>query len=84
MAIERRLARDMFNENAIVELRQVCMTPSGLFEPGKYLVGQLPDAAFEMGLVEALPPVRGKSENIDPTSRLSSDSGSSSDADDAS
>ncbi|MFK8184307.1 MAG: hypothetical protein AB8B99_13115 [Phormidesmis sp.] len=66
MALERRLARDMFNENAIVELRQVCMTPSGLFEPGKYLVGQLPDAAFEMGLVEALPPVRGKSEEIDP------------------
>jgi len=62
MAIERRLARDMFNENAIVELRQVCMTPSGFFQPGKYLVGQLPDAAFEMGLVEALPPVRGKSE----------------------
>ena len=56
MAIERRLARDMFNENAIVELRQVCMTPSGFFQPGKYLVGQLPDAAFEMGLVEALPP----------------------------
>jgi hypothetical protein len=66
MALERRLARDMFNENAIVELRQVCMTPNGLFEPGKYLVGQLPDAAFEMGLVEALPPVRGKSEEIAP------------------
>lgn len=66
MAIERRLARDMFNENAIVELRQVCMTPSGFFEPGKYLVGQLPDEAFEMGLVEALPPVRGKSEDLSP------------------
>lgn len=63
------MARDMFNENAIVELRQVCMTPSGLFEPGKYLVGQLPDAAFEMGLVEALPPVRGKSEEVDPESK---------------
>lgn len=71
MPIERRLARDMFNENAIVELRQVCMTPSGLFEPGKYLVGQLPDAAFEMGLVEALPPVRGKSEDIDPNAEQS-------------
>lgn len=66
MAIERRMSRDMFNESALVELRQVCMTPSGLFEPGKYLVGQLPDAAFEMGLVEALPPVRGKSEEIAP------------------
>ena len=66
MAIERRMARDMFNENAIVELRQVCMTSSGLFEPGKYIAGQLPDAAFEMGLVEALPPVRGKSEEVEP------------------
>ncbi len=66
MALERRMARDMFNENAIVQLRQVCMTPSGLFEPGKYLVGQLPDAAFEMGLVESLPPVRGKSEEVAP------------------
>ncbi|NJM97602.1 MAG: hypothetical protein HC800_10965 [Phormidesmis sp. RL_2_1] len=73
MALERRMARDMFNENAIVELRQVCMTPSGLFEPGKYLVGQLPDAAFEMGLVEALPPVRGKSEEIAPPQDVSSE-----------
>lgn len=68
MAIERRMSRDMFNESAIVELRQTCMTSSGLFEPGKYLVGQLPDAAFEMGLVEALPPTGGKREDIDPTS----------------
>ncbi|MGB7088051.1 MAG: hypothetical protein WBD47_21015 [Phormidesmis sp.] len=74
MAIERRLARDMFAENAIVELRQVCMTPSGLFEPGKYLVGQLPDAAFEMGLVEALPPVRGNSEEIEPPARDATES----------
>lgn len=62
MAIERRLSRSMFSETEAVELRQVCMTPSGLFEPGKYIAGQLPDAAFEMGLVEKLPPVRGKSE----------------------
>lgn len=68
MAIERRMSRDMFNESAIVELRQTCMTSSGLFEPGKYLVGQLPDAAFEMGLVEALPPTGGKREDIDPSS----------------
>lgn len=66
MALERRLSREVFAETEIVELRQVCMTPSGLFEPGKYLVGQLPDAAFEMGLVEALPPVRGKSEEVAP------------------
>ena len=62
MGLERQLSRAMFAENEVVQLRQVCMTPSGLFEPGKYIVGKLPDAAFEMGLVEKLPPVRGKSE----------------------
>lgn len=66
MPLERRLSREVFAETEIVELRQICMTASGLFEPGKYLVGQLPDEAFEMGLVEALPPVRGKSEEIAP------------------
>ena len=66
MGLERQLSRAMFAENEMVQLRQVCMTPSGLFEPGKYLVGKLPDAAFEMGLVEKLPPVRGKSEQIGP------------------
>ncbi len=70
MALERRLSREVFAETEIVELRQVCMTPSGLFEPGKYLVGQLPDAAFEMGLVETLPPVRGKSEEVGPPAKL--------------
>lgn len=73
MPLERRLSREVFAETEIVELRQVCMTPSGLFEPGKYLVGQLPDAAFEMGLVEALPPVRGKSEEIGPPTGPDSD-----------
>lgn len=66
MALERRLSREIFAETEIVELRQVCMTPSGLFEPGKYLAGQLPDTAFEMGLVESLPPVKGKSEQLEP------------------
>lgn len=66
MGLERQLSRAMFEETEMVQLRQVCMTPSGLFEPGKYLVGKLPDAAFEMGLVEKLPPVRGKSEQIGP------------------
>ncbi len=66
MGLERQLSRAMFAENELVQLRQVCMTSSGLFEPGKYLVGKLPDAAFEMGLVEKLPPVRGKSEEVGP------------------
>lgn len=66
MALERRLSRAMFEETEIVELRQVCFTPARMFEPGKYLVGDLPDTAFEMGLVEKLPPVRGKSEELEP------------------
>ena len=66
MGIERRLSRSMFAETEMVELRQICFTPARLFEPGKYLVGELPDVAFEMGLVEKLPPVRGKSEEIAP------------------
>ena len=66
MALERRLSREVFAETENVEQRQVCMTPRGLYETGKYLVGQLPDAAIEMGLVETLPPVRGKSEEVGP------------------
>ncbi|MGB3309383.1 MAG: hypothetical protein WBG32_06675 [Nodosilinea sp.] len=64
MGLERRLSRDMFLNTEIVELRQMCFTPGRMFEPGKYIAGDLPDTAFEMGLVEKLPPVRGKSEEI--------------------
>lgn len=66
MGIERRMSRAMFAQTEIVELRQMCFTPGRMFEPGKYIAGELPDIAFEMGLVEKLPPVRGKSEEIDP------------------
>ena len=64
MALERRMSRFMFLNNEVVELRQTCFTPGRVFEPGKYLAGELPDDAFDMGLVEKLPPVRGKSEEI--------------------
>jgi hypothetical protein len=64
MGLERRMSRFMFLNDEVVELRQICMTPGRVFEPGKYLSGELPDIAFEMGLVEKLPPVRGKSEEI--------------------
>jgi hypothetical protein len=64
MAIERRMSRNMFQPGEVVELRQMCFTPGRLFEPGKYLVGDLPDLAFEMGLVDRLPPVRGKSAEL--------------------
>ncbi|MGD1856652.1 MAG: hypothetical protein ACFB2W_20635 [Leptolyngbyaceae cyanobacterium] len=64
MALERRLSRAMFEATEIVELRQICFTPGRVFEPGKYITGDLPDVAFTMGLVEKLPPVRGKSEEV--------------------
>ncbi|MBD2106064.1 hypothetical protein [Nodosilinea sp. FACHB-13] len=64
MGLERRLSRTMFLNTEIVELRQMCFTPGRVFEPGKYIAGDLPDTAFEMGLVDKLPPVRGKSEEI--------------------
>jgi len=64
MALERRLSRAMFLSTEIVELRQQCFTPGRLFEPGKYLAGDLPDVAFDMGLVDKLPPVRGASEEM--------------------
>lgn len=67
MALERRLSRTMFLDSELVELRQMCFTPGRVFEPGKYIAGELPDTAFEMGLVEKLPPVRGKSEEIGET-----------------
>ncbi|MGD1944565.1 MAG: hypothetical protein ACFB0G_24995 [Leptolyngbyaceae cyanobacterium] len=64
MPLERRLSRTMFLETEVVELRQMCFTPGRMFEPGKYLAGELPDTAFEMGLVDKLPPVRGQSAEI--------------------
>lgn len=64
MSIQRRHSRSLFLPTETVELRQMCLTPGRVFEPGKYLAGDLPDEAFDMGLVEKLPPVRGKSEEI--------------------
>lgn len=64
MGIERRLFRGMFDAGEVVELRQTCFTPSRVYQPGKYIAGELPDIAFDMGLVEKLPPVRGNSAEI--------------------
>ncbi|NET35221.1 MAG: hypothetical protein F6K19_24870 [Cyanothece sp. SIO1E1] len=64
MPLEHRLYQGVFGPNQVVELRQVCFTPGRMFEPGKYIAGDLPAIAFEMGLVEQLPPVRGKSAEI--------------------
>jgi hypothetical protein len=64
MGLERRMFRGMFAPGELVQLRQMCFTPGRMFEPGKYIVGDLPDIAFEMGLVEQLPPVKGKNAQI--------------------
>jgi hypothetical protein len=66
MNIEQRQYRQAFLPTEVVELRQVCFTPGRVFEPGKYIAGDLPSVAFEMGLVDRLPPVRGKSEELEP------------------
>lgn len=64
MGIERRMSREMFLAGEVVQLRQLCFTPGKVFQPGRYIAGELPDVAFEMGLVDKLPPVRGKSAEI--------------------
>ncbi|MCT7971037.1 hypothetical protein [Laspinema olomoucense] len=60
MGIERRMSRDIFAATEIVELKQPCFTSTGVLYPGLYPVGQLPDVAFEMGLVDRVYPERGK------------------------
>jgi len=64
MNIEHRQYRHSFLPTEVVQLRQVCLTTGRLFEPGQYIAGDLPDIAFELGLVDSLPPVRGKNEQL--------------------
>lgn len=67
MGLEKRMFRGMFTPGEVVELRQMCFTPGRIFEPGKYIAGELPDVAFEMGLVERIPPVKGKDAQLTDT-----------------
>jgi len=64
MGIERKFIRSMFEINEMVELRQMCLTAGRVFPPGKYIVGELPEVAFELGLVDRLPGVKGKNDKI--------------------
>lgn len=73
MPLEHRFIQGLFAPTEIVELRQFCFTPGKVFEPGVYYAGQLPSIAFEMGLVDKLPPVRGKSEQHGPNLHETSD-----------
>jgi hypothetical protein len=67
MGLERKMFRGMFSPSEVVQLKQPCFTPGRLFEPGKYKAADLPDVAFDMGLVDHLPPVKGRSsENLNP------------------
>ncbi len=59
MGLERKMFRGMFAPTEVVRLKQPCFTPGRLFEPGNYQVADLPDIAFEMNLVDYLPPVKG-------------------------
>lgn len=63
---EHRIFQGLFTPTEMVVLRQACFTPSRMFEPGVYFAGQLPGIAFEMGLVDKLPPIRGKNAEIRP------------------
>ncbi|MGC9525609.1 MAG: hypothetical protein ACP5D7_08740 [Limnospira sp.] len=65
MGLERKMFRGIFDSTEVVQLRQRCFTPSRIFEPGSYIAGELPDIAFDMGLVEKLPSVRGNSAELD-------------------
>lgn len=63
---QHHIFQGLFASTEMVVLRQACFTPSRMFEPGVYFAGQLPGIAFEMGLVDKLPPVRGKNAEIRP------------------
>ena len=64
MALERKMFRGMFLPTEVVKLKQPCFTPGRLFEPGKYQAADLPDVAFDMGLVDHLPRVKGQNSEI--------------------
>jgi hypothetical protein len=64
MNIEQRQYRQAFLPTEAVVLRQTCFTPGRVFEPGRYIAGDLPSVAFDMGLVDRLPPVRGKNAEV--------------------
>lgn len=52
MGIESSRFRGLFAPTEVVELKQICFTPTGVFQPGRYQAEDLPDIAFNMGLVE--------------------------------
>jgi hypothetical protein len=74
MPLERRLSRMMFGPQETVVLRQLCFTPGKMFQPGQYLAEQLPDVAYEMGLVDKLSPQAEA--KIKQASRLATEAGS--------
>ncbi|MGB3404465.1 MAG: hypothetical protein WBA77_17400 [Microcoleaceae cyanobacterium] len=63
MGIESSRFRGIFAPEEIVELKQICFTPTGVFQPGQYKAEELPDIAFEMGLVEKASSMNDQSNN---------------------
>ncbi len=64
MGIERKMFRGMFAPSEVVQLKEYCFTAVRVFQPGNYPASELPDIAFEMGLVEKLPPDKSKNTEI--------------------
>jgi hypothetical protein len=63
MAIESSRFRGIFAPTEIVELKQICFTSSSVFQPGQYKAEELPDIAFEMGLVQKIPSTNKEADN---------------------
>ncbi|MBE9128396.1 hypothetical protein [Coleofasciculus sp. LEGE 07081] len=72
MGLERKMGRGMFAPGEVVELRQMCFTPGKMFQPGKYTVSDLPDVAFEMGLVDRIGAPKGQTVDVEPPSEQES------------
>lgn len=68
MPLESRRFRGLFDPQEEVYLKQICFTPGQVFNPGKYFAWELPDVAFEMGLVERSHPSSGEVPDEQPES----------------
>ena len=66
MGIENRRWKGLFAPTEVVELKQMCLTPGQMFQPGQYKAENLPEIAFEMGLVESVKNWENLKNEIDP------------------
>jgi hypothetical protein len=66
MGIENRRWKGLFAPTEVVELKQMCLTPGQMFQPGKYKAEDLPEIAFEMGLVESVANGETQQDKVEP------------------